>query len=78
MFCIRCKGYRVVVIVLDSAQFFLEGYSSHFVMRLSGVENKFVYSLKLAADMIKSGVEEFVYYMGVPAFLKRNLVGLYT
>ena len=42
--------------------------------RLSGLVDKLVCSYKLAADMIGSGVQEFVNYMDRAKFLKTKLV----
>ena len=43
--------------------------------RLPGLKDKLICHFKLAADMVRTGVREFVYDTDRPAFLKKELVG---
>ena len=40
------------------------------------MEDKLVYCFKLAANLVRSGVWQFVYDTNRPAFLERDLMGL--
>ena len=40
------------------------------------MENKLVCDFKLAANVVRGGIRQFVYYADRPAILKWNLVGL--
>ena len=44
--------------------------------RLSGLKYKLMCSFKLAADMVRGCIREFVNDMDGPAFLERKLMGL--
>ena len=44
-------------------------------VRLSGLKYELVCNFELAADMIRSGVREFVNDAGGPAFLEWELMG---
>jgi hypothetical protein len=41
--------------------------------RLSGLKYKLICCFKLAANMVRCGIKEFVNDMNRPAFLKRNV-----
>ena len=44
--------------------------------RLSGLKYKLLHLFKLAVDMVRGGIQEFVNDTNGPAFLEREVMGL--